>query len=326
MSHELSSFMNRVTMSYQGETPWHSLGTRMEGNPDVPAALTAANLDWTVELEDMFLKDGTKVPRKRAVVRSGDRRVLASVGGEYTLLQNSEAFGVLQPACEEFGCTIESAGALGLGERIWMLAKLPQSTEVVSGDYVDGYFLVTSGHNGKVRYRARPTPVRVVCANTLAMAQSSGKDLINLVHSKTMKDQLELVEELVTNMVAALKITGQTFSKMANKSMTYEEVKFFIADALGIDDDDIDDLEEDNPGLSQKFEKMIDLAQNGKGVELAPRTLWSAFNGITEAIDHVIPGQARSTKSIAAANRSALFGKNAKVKTRALLLAKQMVA
>jgi phage/plasmid-like protein (TIGR03299 family) len=326
MAHDLASLMDRVSMSYQGEPPWHALGTPMEGNPDVPAALEAASLNWQVELQDMFLKNGTKVPRKRAVVRDVDQRILATVGSDYVALQNSEAFGVLQPACEQFGCTIESAGALGLGERIWMLAKLPQSTEVVNGDHVDGYFLVTSGHNGKIRYRARPTPVRVVCANTLAMAQSSGKDLINLIHSKNTKDQLSLVEGLVTSMVAALKITGETFSRMAEKKITYNELKFFIADSLGVDEDELDDLEDDNPALFQRYEKMVDLAQNGRGAEFAPRTLWSAFNGITEFVDHVQPGLARSTKSIDAANRSAVFGKNAKLKQRALQLAKRMVA
>lgn len=326
MAHELAMLKDRIMMSYQGETPWHSLGTKMIGHPDVPAALEAASLNWNVELQDMFLKNGTKVPRKRAVVRDTDGQVLASVGGDYVPLQNSEAFGVLQPACEQLGVTIESAGALGNGERVWMQAKLPESIEVVAGDRVDGFFLISSGHNGKIRYRARSTPQRVVCDNTLAIAHAGGIDLINLVHSRTTKDQLSMVANLVTNLVRALKQTGETFSKMAAKKMSFLETEQYIAEVLGVEADEIEDLEEENEPLFQRFNKMVDLSQNGRGAEFAPRTLWSAFNGISEFTDHVAPGLARSGKAVAAANRSAVFGKNAKLKNRALSIAQKIAA
>lgn len=330
MSHDLASFLGRIACAYQLETPWHALGTKVEpnGEPiDVPRMLKEASLaDWNLQLEDLYLKDGIKVPRRKVVVRQPDRHMISIVSPNYTIVQNEEAFGVLQPACEKFGVTIETAGALSDGERVWMLAKLPDSIEPIPGDKIDGYFCVTSGHTGKTKYRARPTCTRVVCANTWAEAFSKGVDLFSFTHTKNAKEKLSAIEELITDMVDALEKSGKTFANMADKSMTLEETRIFIAEVLDVDEDDIDDLEIENPALNDKFEKMVELSQNGKGADLAPKSLWSAFNGITECVDHVLPARAKNSKGILAANRSALFGKNAKIKSKALVLAKQMVA
>ncbi len=323
MSHEISELMGQATMAYQGETPWHALGTKMEGNPDVPAALKAAHLDWLVSIEDLFLADGTKVSRRKATVRDVDHKILHTVGDKYHVLQNHEAFGVLQPACEQFGVTIETAGALGTGDKCWMLAKLPERIEVVAGDHVDGYFLVMTGHNGKTRFTARPTPVRAVCANTIALALRS-KEIIELRHVSGVANQMKMVTDLVTNLVASLKQSGETFAKLAAKRMDHDEVRAYIAEVLGIEDED--DLEMENPVVARRFEKILELSESGKGTEFAPGTSWTAFNAITEYVDHVRPAEAHNTKSIRSANKSAVFGKNAKLKQKALLLATQFAA
>jgi phage/plasmid-like protein (TIGR03299 family) len=323
MSHDIASLMGRSMMAYQAEMPWHALGTKMEGSPDVPAALEAAHLNWNVALEDLFLKDGTKINRRKAVVRDVDHKVLHTVGDKYHPLQNAEAFGVLQPACEKFGVTIETAGALGVGDKVWMLAKLPDRVQAVSGDYIDGYFLVMTGHNGKTRYTARPTPVRAVCANTIAMALES-KEIIELRHIAGVSNQMKMVTGLVTTLVQALKKSGETFGQLAAKRMSQEDVENYIAEVLGIED--IENLEDENPVLNRRFQKILELSAHGMGAEFAPGTLWSAFNGITEYIDHVRPAEAHNTKSIRAANKSAIFGKNAKLKAKALVIAAKLAA
>jgi len=324
MPAEIAIINGQAAVAYQGEMPWHKLGTAMDGRPDVDAALVAANLDWEVQLKSMFYRHGDKtikVPSRRAVVRDIDGQLLATVGSDYTPLQNREAMQVLQPACDQFGLTIETAGALGKGDRVWMLAKMPDAIEPVKGDKVEGRLLILTGHNGWTSYSARLTPVRVVCANTLQLALSD-KAFVKLRHVATAAEQLEQVATLVTNMVATLKETGESFQKLAARKMTADEIIIYVNDVLGIKATD-----SVNPVSERRRQAILELATStGKGIEFAPSTAWTAFNAITEYVDHIRPAEGKNVKAIKDANQSALFGTNAKLKQKALVLARRLAA
>lgn len=324
MAHDLASINGKVAMAYQNEMPWHRLGTKLPaGTIDVPAAMRAASLDHVLTLTEMYI-DGPKgkmrVPRRRAVVRDVDSRIISVVSDKYQILQNAEAFEVLQPACEQFGVTIETAGALGNGDRVWMLAKMPDTIEPVKGDIVEGYALVMTGHNGWTPYTARLTPVRTVCANTIALAMRDHA-FIKLTHVRGASDRLAQVEHMMTNLVAALKASGVTFAKLAGQKMTDRQLNAYIKQVLGVKL-----TEEMQPVVAARHATILELAKNGKGVDLAPGTVWAAFNAVTEYVDHVRPAEVKAPRMLTQANSSALFGLNARVKNRALVLAQKVAA
>lgn len=325
MAHEIAIINGKEAMAFTGDTPWHKLGTEIEEGMDVPAALTAANLDWDVKLRPLYYRQGkslVKVPTRNVVIRDVDNEQLGVVGNDYEPVQNSEAFSILQPACEQFGVTIETAGALGIGDRVWMLAKLPESNEAVKGDRIDGYFLVTTGHNGWMSLQARPTPIRVVCANTLAVAMERGTDLVRLRHTTTEKDRLDEVARMVTTIVEQLANTSKLYGKLAARHMTPDELFLYVSQVLGIDGLPKEELQ---PVADRRRDTIIQLAKTGKGVQYAPETAWTAYNAITEYVDHIRPLEAHSEKTIAAATQSAIFGSGAKLKNKALNIAQQLV-
>jgi phage/plasmid-like protein (TIGR03299 family) len=309
-------------MAYQGETPWHKLGTPMTGKPDVPAALAAAHLDWNVVLKSMYYRVGDKaikVPSRRAVVRDTDGQLLSTVGGDYHPFQNTQAFSVLQPACEQLGVTIETAGALGKGDRVWMLAKLPEVTQPVLGDKIEQFILVLTGHNGWTGWSSRGTDVRVVCQNTLSMATRNSKAFITLRHTESAAEQFDQVAEVVTKSIASAKERAESYAKLAARQLTPDELLAYVTDALDLGDDP-------NPVATRRRDKVIELAAAGKGAEFAMGSLWNAFNALTEYVDHVRPAEAKNVRTIKQANESALFGTNMKVKQRALVLANRLAA
>lgn len=327
MAANLGELNGEVMMAYQGETPWHRSGTNIT-DPVIGASvekfLEAAHLNWDVSLKTMFYRHGDKSIRvlsRRAAVRDIDGRLLSTVGSDYHVMQNKEAFAVLQPAIDQFGVTIETAGALGRGDRVWMLAKMPQDTEVVAGDRLKNYLLILTGHNGWTSYSGRLTQVRAVCENTIQLAMAD-KAMVKLVHNETAAERLDQVGELITNMMATAKKTGESFTKLAARKMSPDEMKAYISEVLGLED-----VAEVNPVAGRRREKILELAtKTGKGIELAPGTAWAAFNAVTEYIDHVRPAEAKNIKTIAQANQSALFGTNAKLKAKALVLARKIAA
>jgi phage/plasmid-like protein (TIGR03299 family) len=317
MTANIATINGKAAVAYQGATPWHRLGTPMFGFPDVEGALKAASLDWNVTLEPLFVKksDGkfrsTKTSH-RAVVRDCDSEILAVVTSQYVPIQNHEAFGVLNTACREFGITIETAGALGKGDRVWALAKLPDSIQPVPGDKVEGYFLITSGHNGWTPYTARLTPIRVVCQNTLTVAERQSDAIVKLVHVRTAVQELEVVAAMVTNLVQALKVTGETFTELARKKIT--NIDAYVDGVLGI---------KDITTLSQRaWLRRDDIRRyftEGIGADLAPKSAWAAYNAVTQYIDHT--RTATSPRVLKQADQSALFGQASRLKLKALQLA-----
>lgn len=327
MPANLAEIDGQVAMAYQGETPWHRAGTSVTDptiGQSVERFLEAARLNWEVSLKSMFYRHGDKsirVPSRRAAVRDVDGKLLATVGSDYHVMQNKEAFAVLQPAIDQFGVTIETAGALGRGDRVWMLAKMPQDTQVVPGDRLKNYLLILSGHNGWTAYTSRLTQVRAVCENTIQLALADHA-MVKLVHNETAGERLDQVADLITNMMATAKKTGESFTRLAARKMTYDEMKTYVSEVLGLEDST-----EVNPVAGRRREKILELAtKTGKGIELAPGTAWSVFNAVTEYIDHVRPAEAKNIKTIAQANQSALFGTNAKLKAKALVLARKIAA
>lgn len=336
--HNLATINGRTAMAYQGETPWHGLGESFESLRSVEAALKGGNLDWEVELRDMYFRDGDGSFRKsdfrRSVLRTGEGNgvELGSVGMQYHTIQNSEAFEILTPAINEFGITIESAGALGNGERAWMLAKMPESFEPVPGDTINGYFLVVNGHDGTCGHHSLPTPIRVVCQNTLNAATGLGTGkrvqnaMITIRHTKSADARLKVASEMIAKLVGAMKATNENFRKLAERRMTAKEVVAYVESVFPNPkpEEPIGDT------LKARRATVARLVWEGTGAALAGSdangsTAWAAYNAVTEYFDHVRPAEAKSAKGRQAANESAIFGANADLKLTALAKAMQLV-
>ena len=112
-------------MSAGREVLWAGQGVKVKEAPTSADAIRLAGLDWKVEPRKMYTADGIEVPDAFANVRDKDNRVLGVVGKRYRIVQNSEAFEFTDSLIGE-GVRYETAGALGNGSKIWLLAKLPR--------------------------------------------------------------------------------------------------------------------------------------------------------------------------------------------------------
>src|SRR5262245_54850777 len=159
------------TMAYAGQMPWHGLGTALEQDDlfDWPNAVVKAGLNWEAELVPLVAADTRAKVEHQAVRRKTDGKVLGVVGPKYTVLQNEDAFKWFEPFLEAKEAALHTAGSLRNGSRIWVLAKLSRDPLVIAqGDEVEKYLLLSHSHDGSLAVRVGFSPIRVVCANTLA--------------------------------------------------------------------------------------------------------------------------------------------------------------
>lgn len=277
MAHEVES------MAYFGGLPWHRLGTALEEADlyEWSSASRKAGLDWEVELVPLVTADTQAKVAHRAVRRTSDARVLGVVGPRYAPLQNRDAFGWFQPFLDAREAALHTAGALRQGSRVWVLAKLNRDPLVIAeGDTVEKYLLLSHGHDGSLAVRAGFTPIRVVCANTLAMAHSAdASKLIRLKHTKDLLENLANVREIMDLANAEFEATAEQYRRLARKSINQADLRRYVKKVFKVEDD-----RDTGTRMANIMAEVMALAEAGRGNSLPSirGTYWSAYNGVSE--------------------------------------------
>lgn len=323
MAHNLATTNGKTAMMYTGEVPWHKLGTKLDQPATAREAIEAAGLNYRVDLKSLNTEDGTAVAQRKGVVRTDSGTVLGVVGNSYVPVQNYQAFGFLDAVVAEGGLRYHTAGALGNGERIWMLAKLPSQIRVKgSEDIVDKFLLLSNTHDGTTALRVYFTPIRVVCQNTLNMAEgmSVGQGIAIMhkgdLHAKIQQAQrvLGLAERFYDDAEGMIDI-------LSHHTPTLEQLRSYF-EALYPDP-----VDGDNARAKKVRENLARIFETGIGLDIPEikGTSWAAYNAVTEWVDHYRP--ARCANPLDRASRrlqSSWFGTGAKMKAKAWSLAFDM--
>jgi phage/plasmid-like protein (TIGR03299 family) len=277
-------------MMYVGQTPWHSLGKQFIEAPSLDEAIIAAGLDWKVVTEQVFSQAGEILPAL-ATRRSSDSRILGVVGPKYTPLQNSEAFDFFKPFVEGGEAVIETAGSLRMGQRVFVLLKLKlDPMDIVKGDAVQKYVLLSNSHDGTLAVRVGFTPVRVVCSNTLAMAiNSQASKLIRVRHTKNVVNNLESIREVMNLANAEFEATATQFRMLAAKEINQADLEKYVKLVFNTNKK-LAEAEGDVSTINNKriINAIQPLFEKGRGNDLpgVRGTLWAAYNGITEYLQY----------------------------------------
>ncbi len=210
-------------MSAGREVLWAGQGVKVKEAPTSKEAIRLAGLDWKVEPRKMYTADGIEVPDAFANVRDKDNKVLGVVGKRYKIVQNSEAFEFTDSLIGE-GVRYETAGALGNGSRIWLLAKLPSEYKIL-GDVVDPYVVFTNSFDGSGSIKVATTGVRVWCSNTLNMALKGAKRTWSARHSGSVNAKLEEARETLELADAYMQMLGTKFEELHKIKMDDDAVR-----------------------------------------------------------------------------------------------------
>lgn len=193
MAHMIDESNTRANIAFVGETPWHSLGARLEPGRPIDVWAQQAGLAHSVRHApvefDARDSDGHDRQQmwadRRVLYRSDTLKPLSVVSSGYNVVQPSEVLGFFEELVRCNGFELETAGSLDGGRRVWALAKVNDGAPVIGQDVVRPYVLLATSYDGTMATTARFTTVRVVCQNTLGMADTEHGTVIRVAHSKT---------------------------------------------------------------------------------------------------------------------------------------------
>lgn len=323
----------QASMVYAGAVPWHGLGTVVPANISTVEALKLSRADFEVHTGPLQTTDGVAV-QARYTYRNVEHpngtveKVILGhhVGMDWHPLQNKDAFAWFDPFLDAGEATIESAGVLRNGCRVWVLASLTcpddATREVVDGDEVRRYILLSNGHDGRTSVHVGYTPIRVVCWNTLSQAiEHQGSKLLKLRHTAGIVPALGVVRDTMRVVHQTFEATMEQYKVLASVSADDEVMKKYVR--IVVSTENADKIWDGDVGVTDglrvwgQVQPLIETApgQNIKGVQ---GTLWAAYNGVTRWLGHT------RGKTDEQRLETGWFGDGAKLNARALTVALEL--
>jgi phage/plasmid-like protein (TIGR03299 family) len=290
MAHKIDS------IAYVGETPWHGLGTKLPEGQSIDIWLKAARLEWELKrLPVQYLVDGRPqaMEDQFVLVRNDTNAALSVVSGNYRIVQPGEVLEFYRELVDGYGYTLESAGALDIGRKVWALARtgVGDTADQEGKDGLAAYLLLATSCDKTLATTAAFTSIRVVCQNTLFFALEDAKTArrpqVKVPHN--LRFDADRVKEELGVMDKAWADFIKNVRKMALYRMEIAQASQFFKELL---------LQKDAQKLSNNAERehqsIVSLFGSAPGQDLASAkdTLWGAVNAVTYYVDHVRSGSA----------------------------------
>lgn len=176
-----------------------------------------------------------------ATVNSRDNQTLGVVGKDYGIVQNHEAFRFIDFLTHgDCGVkpTIETAGVLDGGRRVFVTAKMPNQFKIAGDSGIDDYVVFHTTHDGTSSVSVVITPIRVICANTLNAALRSSNKLtfrhtknvdLRIENEQRALSVLKMHERYASDFVESLEFMRQ--APVNNKDMWEFACRMFVNDS-----------------------------------------------------------------------------------------------
>lgn len=279
-------------------------------------AIEAAGLNWKVSKRDIFYRGMDEMKGyddAKAIVREDNESVLGIVGNRYTPIQNAEVFSFLDSFIESDEAKYKSANSYKNGRVISVDLLLTREDihTVRVGDNIETVIRVVTSHDGSQKLHASFLMNRLVCKNGLVVPGEQFGFVTK--HTENCRVVMENGRDLIqTARTFGIKFAEQA-RKMSGTILTANATREYVNRVLGIKKDEETATRTDN-----KRDEILALAYRGLGN--TGRSLWDAYNGVTEYADHHI-----STRGDNDRLSSSVLGTGLQLKERAYTVAEEFI-
>jgi len=324
------------------ESMWHRDGHVLTEAPSLKKALKLAGHNFEVDLLEMHFskplrrraRDGqwygdsvdVKLPDHRAVVRTDRWAPLGVVGNEYHVVQNAEAFAILEPLLDAGLVQLETGGTLRGGRDVWMQVRLnidhPVVQQVEAELGARPLVFVYNNHTGSRKLTIKEAWERIVCANTLEIAFGQGGRRESVRHTTGAKVRLvDAAQRMFANLTDRHVTAAQQFQVLRGRYLDEQMFERLVLDVVAPLPKVVASAKELTPrqvGALQRIEtrraRLVELRSAGDG-HTGDGSAWECYNALTQSLDHDVElWRVRGGERTAAAS----FGRLAQMKVLVL--------
>jgi phage/plasmid-like protein (TIGR03299 family) len=306
MSHDITNPLEAI---FHLRPAWHYLGTvfTKEKMRTLDVAGTCPGIFVRRYKTPVYLGNGDEIKDRYAVVREDNMHVHGIVTGQYRVWQVSEAADFMDSLVDD-GVCYESAFSLRGGDIVVLQAKMPYGF-AVGRDTTVYYLTVKIPFTGKDAVLIIPTRIRVVCANTLAMAERSGM-VTAIRHNWSLEEKLKAVRDMLLGVESEVAVDRQNADILASNTMTEDEMQAFLSEMFP-------KKKQIRAVRNAWHEERSSFRDMGESRMIGSR--WHMLNAITRAADHGSLINRRGDERSKAERRweDAVDGTSAKIKSKA---------
>lgn len=285
---ENNAITGKAEIAYANAVPWHGLGQQLTPDALIEVWRKEAGLDWEAKLSPiMFTWDGqnySEMPNQNVIYRDDTNAPLGVVTDRYKVHQPAEVLDFFNTLVQSAGFTLEVAGAIKGGKRIWALANVNREAVVLQDDAVRGYLLLSTSFDGTAATIGQFTSIRVVCNNTLSAADGEeAPSRVTLTHGaefdqSLMRDKLGIV-------VSGFEGMMDKYRALARKGVSSEYAREFTNTLFPAAYNQQTNTYKESRGFKRVLE-LFDGAGMGASNQGVYGTRWGLLNAVTQYVDH----------------------------------------
>ena len=251
---------------------------------------------------------------------------LGTVGTNYKVVTNREAVAFFDEALGPDAACIVAVGTLGrFGARFFMIAKMPDMLEVVPGDPLERYILLTTTHDGTGNIEARFITFR---ESSFSMVHTPG-EVVKIRHTKNAKLHLKTAYRVLSANEQWWDRAKRAYAYMAKRDVDTLRMREFLKamfpdiqakddDGKPLFDDDGSPIMKTSPQAQKARDEIQELFEGAApGAAVAGQTDWGLYNSVAYFVDHERRQGKKSREWKISRWETSVFGPGATLRERA---------
>lgn len=328
MSHQFTS-----GVFLHGEPAWHKLGHVVDGTMPAREAFALGGALFEVQPRPVYNGLGDEIEGYRGITRVDNGAVLSIMSESYEPVQNESLLRVAEALREDV--EMDAVCVLAEGRKVTFTATIRGAAgQVGRGDEIRQNLVGATSHDGTVAFQVLFSPVRVVCANTLAQAlgRASADTVRRIRHTRNAGALIARLPEIIDVQRGSFTAGIDELKAMAAVSCTDQQFADYVAGVFaeqmrGTVNDKRGDEGTARPRTVRDLSAWETLERKWSGALVGGDlpgvrgTMWGAYNAVTEFLSHDAGRSRDPIESARVRLESLWFGKGAEMTDRAHTLA-----